>query len=104
MQASYPGVPYGEGTPRESAFVSWLKETATDENVSPEDRRRRLQEWESVAPFARFAHPREEHLLPLHVIAAYTGFAPGQMIFDDFAMGGMSLACVGYWDKEKDED
>ncbi|CAN0011320.1 unnamed protein product [Ectocarpus sp. 12 AP-2014] len=89
--------PPGKGAPKEEAFVDWLKETAASPAVTPEERQRRLREWERDAPHGRNAHPREEHLLPLHVAAGCTGFQPGSIIFDDFAMGHMSLACVGFW-------
>lgn len=97
MHASYPGYPRGKGAPREVEFISWLRETTTSADISPEERHRRLLEWEKDAPFARLTHPREEHLLPLHVVSGCTGFTPGRVIFDDFVMGGMSLACLGYW-------
>lgn len=47
-------------------FDGWLRETCTDAKLSAEDREQRLIEW-AKAPAARFCHPREEHLLPLHV-------------------------------------
>lgn len=47
-------------------FDHWLIETCTHPDISSEQREQRLIEWEQ-APFARFCHPREEHLLPLHV-------------------------------------
>lgn len=48
------------------SFESWLLETCGDPNLSEEERTQRLIHWEK-APGARFCHPREEHLLPLHV-------------------------------------
>lgn len=51
--------------PVSEAFDAWLRETAT---ADPSERERRLIAW-SEAPSARAAHPREEHLLPLMVIA-----------------------------------
>jgi 4,5-DOPA dioxygenase extradiol len=54
-----------------AAFQEWLVETcATD--MSPKDRENRLLDWES-APHARYCHPREEHLLPLHVCCGAAG-------------------------------
>jgi aromatic ring-opening dioxygenase catalytic subunit (LigB family) len=51
------------------AFDAWLRESA----VLPEgERDRRLAAWAS-APSARQAHPREEHLLPLLVVAGAAG-------------------------------
>jgi aromatic ring-opening dioxygenase catalytic subunit (LigB family) len=39
------------------------------------------------APFAVYAHPREEHLIPLLVAAGAGGDAPGERIFGDEPMG-----------------
>jgi aromatic ring-opening dioxygenase catalytic subunit (LigB family) len=36
------------------------------------EREARLAQWES-APHARYCHPREEHLLPLHVCCGAAG-------------------------------
>lgn len=47
-------------------FEDWLIDTCTSQAISEEERTARLKGWES-APFARYCHPREEHLLPLHV-------------------------------------
>ena len=51
---------------RSEAFDRWLVETCTSRELSSEEREKRLVAWEQ-APFARFCHPREDHLLPLHV-------------------------------------
>lgn len=51
---------------RNDAFQNWLLKTVGDPSVSEEDRANRLIAWED-APHARYCHPREEHLLPLHV-------------------------------------
>ena len=48
------------------AFENWLIETCSDKMFDEESRMSRLVNWES-APAARYCHPREEHLLPLHV-------------------------------------
>jgi aromatic ring-opening dioxygenase catalytic subunit (LigB family) len=50
-------------------FDAWLGEAATAE---PAERDERLAAW-AKAPAARDAHPREEHLLPLMVIAGAAG-------------------------------
>lgn len=49
-----------------SDFENWLKETCSDTTINEQERATRLKQWAS-APGARFCHPREEHLLPLHV-------------------------------------
>lgn len=48
------------------AFEEWLIDTCSNPNFEEKDRTKRLESWDS-APFARYCHPREEHLLPLHV-------------------------------------
>ena len=48
------------------SFENWLLETCSDKKIDKEERTQRLIQW-SKAPFARYCHPREEHLLPLFV-------------------------------------
>lgn len=47
------------------AFDDWLADTMMQ--TTPEERSQRLIDWEQ-APYARFVHPREEHLIPLMVV------------------------------------
>ena len=56
------------------AFEEWLIETCADPAVDYAERKKRLLGWEA-APHARYCHPREEHLLPLHVCCGATGRA-----------------------------
>lgn len=51
---------------KSDSFDEWLTETLTDETLDYSQRATRLVDW-TRAPEARFCHPREEHLLPLHV-------------------------------------
>lgn len=51
---------------RNEAFEDWLEETCASAGIEEAERAERLIHWER-APHARFCHPREEHLLPLHV-------------------------------------
>jgi len=76
--------------PANDSFQDWLVETIADSTVTFQEREERLLNWES-APYARYCHPREEHLLPLFVCAAMAG-QPGQVIFDDLILGKRSLA------------
>jgi len=69
--------------PRAREFDAWL--TSAVESPAPE-REERLTKWRE-APFAAFAHPREEHLIPLMVAAGAGGAAPGRRIFSDEPMG-----------------
>lgn len=63
-------------------FDAWLREVAV---LPREERDRRLLEWER-APLARAAHPREEHLLPLHVVAGAAGDDVGTIAHSDVFM------------------
>lgn len=51
---------------KSEAFDHWLNETLTSDALNEAERKQRLINW-MHAPEARFSHPREEHLLPLHV-------------------------------------
>ena len=53
-------------------FESWLNDTLLNDNSSRGEIRRRLIDWQS-APGAQFCHPREEHLMPLHVCFGIAG-------------------------------
>ena len=57
---------------RNEAFERWLVETCSNRELDEPGRARRLIAWET-APHARYCHPREEHLLPLHVCYGVTG-------------------------------
>jgi 4,5-DOPA dioxygenase extradiol len=56
---------------RNEAFERWLIDTCSEPGLEESDRARRLLHWEN-APHARYCHPREEHLLPLHVCYGMT--------------------------------
>jgi aromatic ring-opening dioxygenase catalytic subunit (LigB family) len=64
-------------------FDAWLRQTAA---LPEAERAGRLIDW-SQAPSARLAHPREEHLLPLMVVAGAAGADRGTVAYDDVAMG-----------------
>ena len=77
------GYLHPETPERSRAFDTWL--THALESPSPE-RDSLLTNWRD-APFAVYAHPREEHLIPLMVAAGAGGTAPGVRIFSDEPMG-----------------
>lgn len=56
------------------SFEHWLLDTCSNQNISEEERTNRLASWEA-APFARYCHPREEHLLPLLVCYGFAAAA-----------------------------
>ena len=69
-------------------FDSWLRETCVAQNTPTSKREHSLIDWTS-APSARFCHPREEHLLPLHVCygIACTQTPVAQLVFNELVMG-----------------
>jgi 4,5-DOPA dioxygenase extradiol len=66
-------------------FNQWLIHTMSGE-ADDEARRAALAAWEG-APWARFSHPREEHLLPLHVCAGAAACARAEVIYNAPLMG-----------------
>jgi aromatic ring-opening dioxygenase catalytic subunit (LigB family) len=64
MRAFFSGDPAAKG--KSQQFDEWLTETLVGDSLTNSQREQRLLAWDS-APQARFSHPREEHLLPLHV-------------------------------------
>lgn len=72
-------------------FDAWLRAAATAE---PAERDRQLTAWSS-APSARLAHPREEHLMPLMVIAGAAGADRGTIAYNG-AFGGLRLSAVHF--------
>lgn len=63
-----------ESREKNHAFEAWLLETCCSRGLTEDDRRCRLENWESASS-ARYCHPREEHLLPLHVCYGIAGRA-----------------------------
>jgi aromatic ring-opening dioxygenase catalytic subunit (LigB family) len=72
-----------QGRAISEAFDAWLRETVV---LRDDERTARLVRW-STAPAARQAHPREEHLLPLMVIAGAGGADHGRVAFNGTVMG-----------------
>ena len=71
------------------AFQDWLIEACTGD-LSQSEREQRLRNWEQ-APSARYCHPREEHLLPLHVCLGLAD-KPATLVFDDSILGKRGVA------------
>ena len=77
------------------AFHDWLIETCTAPELPPAEREHRLIHWRR-APAAHFCHPREEHLLPLHVCygLASDRTLAAQVVFDGSVMGRRAVALL----------
>jgi len=81
-----------ESNARNEQFQQWLVDTCTSP-IPEAERIQRLVEWDA-APFARYCHPREEHLLPLHVCCGMAQ-AAGEQVFAEEIMG--KKACAFLW-------
>jgi aromatic ring-opening dioxygenase catalytic subunit (LigB family) len=68
-------------TERSAAFDAWLAQALAD----PARREEAIRHW-ADAPYAREAHPREEHLAPLFVAAGAAAGDPGRVAFRDQVM------------------
>jgi aromatic ring-opening dioxygenase catalytic subunit (LigB family) len=75
-------------TGKSQAFDAWLAEALAD----PVRRDEAIRHWDQ-APYAREAHPREEHLAPLFVAAGAAEGEQGRQAFKDVAM---DVAISGY--------
>ena len=84
--------------PANEAFQDWLIEVCAGP-LSQSEREQRLIEWEK-APAARYCHPREEHLLPLHVCQGMAG-RPARVVFDDRILGKRGVAFL--WERNRTE-
>ena len=72
-----------ETTERARSFDAWLTRAVESE---ASERSQLLTNWRE-APHAAYAHPREEHLVPLFVAAGAGGDGAGRRIFTDEPMG-----------------
>lgn len=75
--------------PANDAFQNWLIEVCTGP-ISQTEREQHLIDWQK-APSARYCHPREEHLMPLHVCLGMAD-NPASKIFDDCILGKRAVA------------
>ena len=62
------------------AFTQYLDDAITLPDMRA--REQRLLQWEH-APFARLAHPREDHLVPLFTVAGAAGDDKGLVLFSE---------------------
>ena len=74
-----------------STFDAWLDETV---KAPPAEREARFAAWDK-APGARACHPREEHLIPLMVIAGAAGDSAGTHAFRD-VIGGKTISAFEF--------
>ncbi len=80
-----------EPEPWARAFDDWLAETLEKGDAAA------LAEYRIRAPFAREAHPTDEHLLPLHVAFGAAGpGARGRVLHRSFTSGNLSMAAYAF--------
>ena len=77
-------------------FDDWLQQALLKSSIS--ERRERVASW-LLAPDARIAHPREDHLIPLMVALGAADEEPASLIYhqDDF-LGGWALSSFRFGD------
>ena len=80
-----------EGRQDAEIFDAWLRGAMTG---APEARDAALRGW-AVAPAGRACHPREEHLLPLMVVAGAAGDDAGAVLFSDDVLG-VRVSAIGF--------
>lgn len=80
-----------QGRADSEVFDAWLQRAAVSE---PGERDAALTRW-SDAPAARRVHPREEHLLPLMVMAGAAGTDRGRVTYSD-TFGGVRISAVHF--------
>ncbi|MEQ1528868.1 MAG: class III extradiol ring-cleavage dioxygenase [Methylococcales bacterium] len=83
----------GVNDSKNEAFEHWLIDTCTNNTISADTRHARLIDWQN-APFAEYCHPREEHLLPLHVCCGLSNLN-AKLVFDGEVSG--KKACALLW-------
>lgn len=71
---------------RSIEFDTWLKNICANPRLTKEERVAGLTHW-AQAPQGRFSHPREEHLIPLHVCMGAANYKPADVIYDQVLMG-----------------
>lgn len=81
-----------ESTDPAARFESYLH--AAIDAPDPARRARLLEQWEQ-APAARLAHPHEDHLVPLFVVAGAAGGDRGRRVFTDHALN-VTMASYGF--------
>jgi aromatic ring-opening dioxygenase catalytic subunit (LigB family) len=74
--------------PESERFDAWLADVVT---LPRAQRDHRLIQW-AEAPGGRASHPREEHLLPLHIVAGAAAEDPGERVFQDYVLGSVQSA------------
>ncbi len=79
------------GREHSEAFDAWLQRVAVSDSTQRDAALSRF----TTAPFARLVHPREEHLLPLLVVAGAAGADRGRIPYSN-TFGGARISAVHF--------
>jgi len=80
-----------EPEPWAQGFDDWLAETLEKGDEAA------LADYRARAPYAREAHPTDEHFLPLHVAYGAAGVgAHGRALHRSFTLGNLSMASYAF--------
>ena len=85
MRSLMTGSEDKENKEKNIKFNNWLIDTFTNKKIDETQREKEITNWTN-APFARFCHPREEHLIPLFVCYGIKEDA-AELVFNDNIMG-----------------
>lgn len=91
LRALVRGAASSEPEPWAQAFDDWLADTVEkgDEGA--------LADYRAQAPYAREAHPTDEHFLPLHVAFGAAGEgAKARTLHRSFTLGNLSMASYAF--------
>jgi len=91
LRAFFGPLPREARAARSEPFDTWLGQAVA---AAPAARDGELARWDA-APAARIAHPREEHLLPLMVMAGAAGEDRGRIAFHD-TFAGFHIAAAHF--------
>jgi 4,5-DOPA dioxygenase extradiol len=91
LRALVRGNREAEPEPWAKAFDDWLAETLEKGDEAA------LTDYRRCAPYAREAHPTDEHFLPLHVAFGAAGDgARGRPLHRSFTLGNLSMASYAF--------
>ena len=83
--------PSAQDAQASEAFDDWLNQTAA---LAEDARSEALSQW-SAAPGARQVHPREEHLMPVMIVAGAGGEDHGSAFYKDHVFG-KAVSAIGF--------
>ena len=72
-------------------FQKWFNDTMTNTKYSREERKQRLLVSQDQPGF-RDAHPTPEHYLPVVVMSAAAGYAPGRIMYEETILGSLIVS------------